>query len=132
MHENRKFKIPLKKVHAVRGPLTRNLILSQGIECPEIYGDPGLLVSKIYKPNFKKKYKLGLIPHYVDKENKYVNYLKNKYPNEVLVIDIQSSFKNVIDNINKCEMIASSSLHGVITAQMHMKYHLYGLSYLMV
>jgi len=116
MHEDGKFKEVPKKVHAVRGPLTRELILKQGVECPEVYGDPGLLVSKLYNPNFEKKFKLGIIPHYVDKGNKYVCYLKEKYPDEILIIDIQDSFKNVIDNVNRCELIASSSLHGVITA----------------
>jgi pyruvyltransferase len=116
MYEDGKFKTLPKIVHAVRGPLTRELILNQGVHCPEVYGDPGLLVSKIYNPNFDKEYKLGIIPHYIDKGNKYLLYLKEKYPSEVLIIDIQDSFKNVIDNVNRCELIASSSLHGVITA----------------
>jgi pyruvyltransferase len=116
MYENGRFKTLPKTVHAVRGPLTRDLIIKQGVSCPEVYGDPGLLVSEIYNPNFEKKYKLGIIPHYVDKGNENVIYLKEKYPDEVLIIDIQDSFENVIDNVNRCEMIASSSLHGVITA----------------
>lgn len=116
MFENGKFQTLPKKVYAVRGPLTRELILKQGVNCPEVYGDPGLLVSKIYNPNYKKKYKLGIVAHYVDKDNKYILNLKKKYKEEILLIDVEDSFENFIDKVKKCEFIASSSLHGVITA----------------
>lgn len=108
-------KVP-KKIHAVRGPLTRKLFIKQGIPCPEVYGDPGILVPKIYSPLTKKEYVLGIIPHFVDKESEVIKGLKFKYKEDILIIDIQKDWKNVIENINKCEFIASSSLHGIITA----------------
>jgi pyruvyltransferase len=103
-----------KKISAVRGPLTRKRIIKTGIECPEIYGDPALLYPKIYKPNITKKYKLGIIPHYIEKEN---NFLKNfkKIP-EIKLIDIEGPINSVVDDICSCKYIASSSLHGIILA----------------
>ena len=102
-----------KKICAVRGPLTRKNILKTGIECPEIYGDPALLYPKLYKPNITKKYKLGIIPHYMDKENTLLK--KFKIP-EIKFIDIEGPINSVVDEICSCRYIASSSLHGIIAA----------------
>ncbi len=95
------------KICAVRGPLTRNKLLSSGIECPEVYGDTALLLPKIYTPKSKKKYKLGIIAHYVDIDN---DWIKNINDDEVLILNIQTSNPfDFIDNLYSCEKIASSS-----------------------
>ncbi len=104
-----------KKIYAVRGPKTREILLSQGIDCPEVYGDPALLLPRIYNPKIEKKYKLGIVPHLVDRDNKWLSSLEND--NEVLILDIleKDPFK-FIDNLLSCEKIASSSLHGIIAS----------------
>jgi len=102
------------KIHAVRGPLTRELLLHQGISCPDVYGDPALLLPRIYSPQKRDKYKLGIIAHYVDKENKW---LKNINDENINIIDIENmNYLEFIDHITSCEMIVSSSLHGLIVA----------------
>lgn len=108
-----KILIKPKKIHAVRGPLSRLILLSQGIDCPEVYGDPALLYPRFYKPNVEKKYKYGIIPHYIDKSSSWVLEMK-KRP-DVKIIDILDHIINrFVDDVNSCEIILSSSLHGII------------------
>ena len=106
-----------KKVHSVRGPLTRQELMTKGIECPEIYGDPALLISRYYRPSFEKKYKLGIIPHYTDVDNPALSDFCRKHP-EVLIIKMQdyNDWHDVPREICSCSRIISSSLHGLIIA----------------
>lgn len=102
-----------KKIIMVRGKLTRETVLSFGYDCPECYGDTGLLLSAIYKPKVKKRYVLGLCPHWVDMEHCKKMYAGNK---DVLIIDLLKDTETVIKKICSCEIIASSSLHALIAA----------------
>jgi hypothetical protein len=112
-----------KKILAIRGPITRDKLLSLGYNCPEIYGDPGILLPLFYNPVIKKDYKIGFIPHYVDYELVCKKYENN--PN-ISVIDLLLPVEDVIDEILKCEKTFSSSLHGVIAS------HVYGIPSLWV
>ncbi len=103
--------IVVRKICAVRGPLTKRNLDALGIPCPKVYGDPGILLPKFYHPNTTKKYKVGIIPHYVDKDNKALRQDKSW-----LIIDVQKSVEEVIDSVLSCEIILSSSLHGLIVA----------------
>jgi pyruvyltransferase len=103
-----------KEILAVRGKLTRNNLIKHGFSCPLILGDPGLLASRYFPTrNNTKSYKLGIIPHYSELKSNVLNQFKNS--SEIIIIDItnQSSF---FEELLSCEIIASSSLHGLIFA----------------
>ncbi len=113
MYKRSKLKHKPNKIHAVRGPLTRDLLIKQGYDCPEIYGDPALLYPKFYQPKIEKKYKYGIIPHFVDQEHPWVKSFENNP--EINIINIlDDSTNKFVDEVNKCEVILSSSLHGII------------------
>ena len=99
--------------YAVRGRLTKERLIEKGIEVSNDIKlvDPGLMVSKIYDiGNVTKKYKIGIIPHYVD-EDRIVQLYGDKYR----IISMKTSdVQNLCRQIMECEMIISSSLHGII------------------
>jgi pyruvyltransferase len=101
------------RILAVRGELTRNKI---GAPKDTILGDPGLLVSRFLSRRQKKDYKLGIVPHFIDKKDKRIDRICEKHNRDVLLIDIQRRPIEVLQNIDKCEYILSSSLHGLVFA----------------
>jgi hypothetical protein len=104
-----------KLIRSTRGPITRTRILEIEGECPPIYGDPALLLPKLYNPGIQfKKFKLGITPHISQFERVYELYKDEK---EVNVIDLRTNnIEAVINKFLECEAIASSSLHGIIVA----------------
>lgn len=104
-----------KEVRAVRGKLTREYLLKNGVNCPEVYGDPALLCPLVYMPNVEKKYKIGIIPHVDDYNHPAVQALK-KQGAHIIRLASYNHWHDVIDEICECEIIASSSLHGLILA----------------
>ena len=104
-----------RKVLAVRGPKTRDKLLSKGISCPEVYGDPSMLLAKIYRPPTKKKYHIGIIPHYIDKDNPLIkSFVGSRDDIAVIRMDDYDDWHDIPDRITECEIILSSSLHGLI------------------
>lgn len=103
-------------IRAVRGPLSRDYLMKLGHKCPEVYGDPAILMPLIYKKDVeesggRKKYDISIIPQLVTEER-----IREKY-SEVHVISMNTNdFKGVIDQIVQSKLIISSSLHGVILA----------------
>lgn len=104
-----------KEVRAVRGKLTRDYLLKNGVDCPEVYGDPALLCPLVYKPKVDKRYKLGIIPHIDDFNHPAVKALERQGAHIIRLAGYKH-WHDVIDEICECEMIASSSLHGLILA----------------
>jgi len=106
-------RFPFAKILSVRGQLTRKCI---GADEAIPLGDPGLLVSMLFPKIIKKKYTLGLVPHFVDKNDDRIRKLFEWYPKDIRIIDVQRKPKFVISEIRQCENILSSSLHGIVTA----------------
>lgn len=77
-------------------------------------GDPGLLskylidVSKV-----EKKYNLGIVPHYVDKNNPLLDKIQVK---NSIVIDIQQEPECFLKQIAQCKNVISSAMHGLVAA----------------
>lgn len=102
---------------AVRGPKTRKRLLDTGIDCPEIYGDPALLLPLMFsKKQFEteKTSKIGLLPHWVD-ANIFLRQQKN-FP-ESKFIDIRSNADSIIKEVVNSDIVITSTLHGLILCE---------------
>lgn len=108
--------IPPYDIRAVRGPLTRNKLLSMGIDCPEVYGDPALLLPMVYTPKVMKKYKLGVIPHYSELENAKIIF-RNRQDIHIIDMAHYNDYHEIINSLYECEGVLSSSLHGLILGE---------------
>lgn len=117
--ENKNLLCKPKRISSVRGKYTRNILLSQGHDCPPIYGDPALLISRYYRPSTLSKplYKIGFILHYVDATDKVINSYVQSHKDCLLIsLSDYEKWTDVVDQICSCEYILSSSLHGIIVS----------------
>lgn len=101
-------------IRAVRGPLTRAFLMDNfQIDCPEIYGDPGLLFPYLF-PEFKRKenpsHDYIIIPHYSEEHL----FLKDEWANVVYTTD---PWDRIVEKILDSEFVISSTLHGIIIAE---------------
>lgn len=94
-------------IRSVRGPLTRDLLLKNGYDCPEVYGDPAVLLPLIYMPQetAKKEDYLFVANHAV--------YTKDDHT----LSPITEDYKSFVDKLTSAKRVVSSSLHGIILAE---------------
>jgi len=104
------------KILSLRGNLSKNRverILNKKLNIPT--GDGGLLVDRWIGKNPPKKYRIGIIPHFKEKDSPVVSEMRNYYSDSV-IIDLGRKPIEVVKEIASCETILSSSLHGLIVA----------------
>ena len=99
-------------IRAVRGPLTREILIKLGFQCPEIYGDPAILMPLIYNPAKKKKRPYSIVLQFYH-ERKF----RESHPKGCMVSMNTNDYKSVIDEIVSSEIVYTSSLHGIILAE---------------
>ncbi|MCS5601572.1 polysaccharide pyruvyl transferase family protein [uncultured Paracoccus sp.] len=103
-----------REIRAVRGPLTRQRCLDQGYPCPDIYGDPGLLVSDIYSErDAAASVDVGIVPHFQDIEAATKSFGTR---DDVRIIDVRRPLGEVVSDILGSRLVLSSSMHGLIVA----------------
>jgi len=81
------------------------------LNIPEIFGDPASIMPLIYKPKSSiKRYKIGLISHYIDVDRFHV------LSPDIKKINVLGNPYQVIDDICSCDVIISTSMHGIIVS----------------
>lgn len=109
---------PVDRIHAVRGPLSRERVVAAGGSPALPLGDPALLLPLFYDPGIAPRFDIGIIAHFRDAGQDPLPSLPPGLSRRI--IDITGGLAEVIDAILSCRMLLSSSLHGLIMA------HAYG------
>jgi hypothetical protein len=105
-------------IRCVRGPITSEIVRIQvGINVQD-YGDPALLMPKYYWPDVTKQYKVGICPHYVH-QAEVIQWLSGR--EDIKFLNVFCSPEQFVNDLLECEVVYSSSLHGLIIA------HAYGV-----
>lgn len=101
-------------VLAVRGPITRDVLIARQVACPEVFGDPAILLPLVYPKGPQAAQGGLLIPHLRD----YLRFSENSALRHGLrIVNPASDWREVVDSIMSAEFVISSSLHGIIVAE---------------
>jgi len=103
----------LKRVdfRAVRGPLTRKFVQEQGGACPDVYGDPGLLVSQLWASEelTAPRVDVTVIPNLNDLPLYDLKDNRVMLPTEPL--------NACLSRISNSSFVIGSSLHAIVVAE---------------
>jgi len=98
------------KILATRGKKTAALLKDTRVN---VFGDPALLIAKVHKaPERTEEYNIGIIPHFTDA--KFFTHIKHK---KAKLFNILDDKWKIIEDMHKCKVILSTSLHGCIVAE---------------
>ena len=107
-------------IRAVRGPLTKEYVINElGLPCPEVYGDPALLLPILF-PQMKAKGGQGILilAQHNDEHFLFQNEAQLRYPELLFCQRINKlSWNEIVERILKADYVISSSLHGIIIAE---------------
>jgi hypothetical protein len=114
MYEAPPIALPLAQVIAVRGRLSLRC-LSLGAGQKVTLGDPGLLARELVARLPQKRTAVGFVPHWSERNHPVLKTGLFKHP-QVRVIDPCQNVHVVMREIAECQVVLSSSLHGLIVS----------------
>jgi pyruvyltransferase len=87
--------------------LTREALQALGHKCPEVYGDPAVLMPLVYTPKTQRNTQdYVVVNHFLD---------NTEYENCVPILT--TDYSGFIDKLYCAQRVISSSLHGIILAE---------------
>ncbi len=107
---------PNARYRSVRGPRTHSLVKAAGGDCPELFGDPAILMPLLYQAKaVQKTNKIGLVRHFTHKS------IPISLPDNVEELDILCSapaeLESFIDKLHEYDYVLSSAMHAYIICQ---------------
>lgn len=111
--DSRIYGVP-RSIRALRGPLSAKKLAEQGIAAPEVFGDPAIVMPRLYMPEVPVRYAIGIIMHKADQPCRQLQALAQE--EDVIFISINEGTEAFVDQLVSCKVIATSSLHGLVAA----------------
>ena len=120
------------RIAATRGPVSRAILGEENGTGAAVFGDPVWLLPRFYAPPTVKKWKLGVIIHLADLQDRefavnpkpaHVRYtVPDAFADDVRLINTLApvtleGMRAKLDEILSCERIVSTSLHGMVFAE---------------
>lgn len=104
-------------ITAVRGPRSWMELRKAGLACPEVFGDPAVLLPALLgvNKNVGPSIRIGFIPHYSDIRDPKVCRLARV--DGVEMLNIRGRPRKFLEKVADCSCVVSTSLHGVIAAE---------------
>lgn len=99
------------QIAALRGPITREIL---GVKT-EVFGDPGLLMPLVLGETVEKTGKIGVIPH-ISQADETAAALAGLGDKLEIIDPRGENHLDVVRQIAGCDVVFSSSLHGLIIA----------------
>jgi hypothetical protein len=120
------------RIHALRGPLSRSVVLAADIEAPEVYGDPVWFLPKIVKADgIEKKYDLGVVLHISElteqtpgglPKPQFKRYELGAFADRAKIFGTFTdatwpAMETLIRELLACRRIVTTSFHGLVIAE---------------
>lgn len=100
---------------AVRGPLTRDLLLQAGADVPPVYGDPALLLRQFVAPLADSERRGTLIiPHFTDYADTCAALPDDP---DLRIMRVDAPVEAMVDAIHGSARVLTTALHGIIAAE---------------
>ncbi|MFS0733991.1 polysaccharide pyruvyl transferase family protein [Microbacterium sp. 1P10UB] len=100
-------------VRAVRGPRTRQFLQQRGIHVPPVFGDPGLLVRRLWRDDELLAHRTESPPVAIVPNLNDLPYFNESDPR---VVDPRGPLDEILARIRWSDLVVASSLHGLIVA----------------
>ena len=100
-------------IRAVRGPLTRDFLLQRGMRCPEIFGDPALLLP-LLRPDLvdlsrHRRHQVTFVSHIDDP--------RRSLPRGMNCVSPRADIETILRALVQSDLVIATSMHPVIVAE---------------
>ena len=100
-------------VRAVRGPRTREWLIARGADCPEVFGDPALLLP-VLRPDLvelaqERRHRVTFVSHIDDPPH--------SVPRGVNALSPRADVEMILRSLVQSELVVATSLHPIIVAE---------------